>query len=245
MFSSRQKIVTPKIVQHGSKDHKWWLLLLLVLVAVWSWFVFDFGRQRAGLDSQGYQTEIDTLEEEIRQKNKRIDELRLESAAHQRAAQIDKNAAVLAQQGLKELQQERAELKREVDFLNGLLSDKSKKAVLSLKHLQVSKMAGSNSYNLSFTLLHLSKVGGKAKGAVTLLVSGLQDDKKMHLKLENVTADKQKTLKMGFKNFQKFDVTLTLPDGFEPVDVTVSANVESKDIENFEQTLPWQVTENN
>ena len=125
----------------------------------------------------------------------------------------------------------------------GLLSDKSQKAVLRLKHLQISQVSDNNSYQLSFTLVHLTKVGGSVKGQATLAVAGMQGDKKIHLKLESLTADKQKSLKMGFKNFQKFDVTLTLPEGFEPVEVTVSADVESKNIENFEQTLPWQVAE--
>lgn len=244
MFSSRHKIVTPRIVQPDSSNRKWWFLFFLVLVVIWSWFVYDFGRQRAGFHSSSFASEIAELEEQLELKEKRIEQLRLESATNQRSAQIDKNAAMMAQQDLRDLQQEKAELKREVDFLNRLLSDSAKKAVIRLDKLAIARASTDNSYRLRFTLVHLSKVGGSAKGNVFITVTGSKQGKQQQLALESLTTDKTKSLKMGFKNFQQFDVTLTLPEGFEPLNVTVSADVEGKTLEDFKQTQPWRIAEN-
>lgn len=241
MFSSRHKIVAPRIVQPGAGSRKWWIILLLVLVAVWSWFVFDFGRQRAGLHVDVYDSRVAELEKQMEQQAKKIEQLRLESASHQRSAQIDKNAAMQAQHSLKEFQQEKAELKREVDFLNGLLSDKAKKAVLRLERLLITEVSESNSFNLRFTLVHLTKVGGSAKGNVSVMVEGSLAGKNKKLGLAEMASDKKSSMKMGFKNFQKFEEMLTLPEGFEPTSITISAEIDGKNIEDFEQTKPWSI----
>lgn len=241
MFSSRPKIVAPKIVQPGAGRGKWWLLILLLLIAVWTWLVFDFGRQRAGLDVSGFHAEIDDLEVRIKQQAKKIEQLRVESASHQRAAQIDREAVNLAQADIKALQQERASLKREVDLLNGLLSDNSLTAVLRLKQLMISKGGSARQYRVKFTLVQLSKEGATVKGQAKVSLTGQQGGKEVSLDLAKLTGGKSKGLKMGFKNFQKFDVTLSLPEGFDPVSVTLTADVEGKGPEDLEETQPWKV----
>jgi len=246
MFSSRQKvrIVAPKIVQPDTGRWKWWVLLGAILLAVWSWYVFDYGRQRAGVDVGAINDDIAELEAIIDKQDKKIEQLRLESASHQRAAQIDKKAVLLARQNLMESQQEMAELKREADFLNSLLSDKAKKALLRLRQFTISSTATANSYRLKFTLVHLSKVGGSVKGKATLSIIGKKAGKAATLTLDKITDNKQKTMKMGFKNFQNFETTVTLPEGFTPERIKISADVDSKTLEDFEQTKPWQVAAN-
>ncbi len=203
--------------------------------------MFDYGRKHAGVYVGAINDEIADLEVIIDKQDKKIEQLRVESASNQRSAQIDKKAALLARENLKESQQEMAELKREVDFLNSLLSDKAKKAMLRLKQFTVSDGAKSNSYTLKFTLVHLSKVGGSVKGKATVKVKGKKAGKAQTLTLDKIADNKQKTMKMGFKNFQNFESKVTLPEGFVPERVTISADVDSKKLEDFEQTKPWQV----
>jgi len=123
------------------------------------------------------------------------------------------------------------------------LSDSTKKAVIRLDRLSIVKASTDNSYLLRFTLVQLSKVGGTAKGQVLVTVTGSKQGKQLKLGLESLTADKVKSLKMGFKNFQQFDVTLSLPEDFEPNTVTLSADIEGKTIEDFKQSQPWRIAE--
>jgi len=242
MFSSRHRIVTPKIIQADSGGKSWWwLLLLLIIVVVWSWYVFDYGRIRAGADIQLFEQEIDQLESKIDQQKKKIAALRLQSATYQRAAQVDKTSAREAMQNIRHYQQEMAELRREVDFLNGLLSDKAKKAIIVLKQMALTS-SEKNVYNLEFTLVHLTKVNGSAKGSGTLTLSGELNGKNKSLKLAELTADKMQSFKLGFKNFQKIETSLRLPDNFIPQSLTIETDLEGKTIEKFKQTLPWVIT---
>ena len=243
MFSRRHKIVAPKIVTQGSGNKKWWFLLFVIVVAGCSWFAFDYGRTTSGVSRVSYEAKLDDRDETIDQLNQRIEEMRLEIASLQRSSQIDKSAAQLAREDLKRFQQDQSSLEREVAFLNSLLTDKAKKAVIRLKHLEITPSAESHKFRIEFTLLHLSKVGGKVKGSVLLAVTGKQAGNTETLPLEKILNNGDiKKLKMGFKNFQKFIVSVTLPKNFRPESLKITANPEGKNIDEFEENLDWKVT---
>jgi len=245
MFSRRYKVVAPKIVQQNSGARKWLILLYVILAGLLSWFAFDYGRLTSGVSRAAYEDKIDERDRAVRQLNQRIEEIRLEIASLQRSSQIDKSAAQLAREDLKRFQQDQAVLEREVAFLNSLLTDKAKNAVIRLKHLEIAPTDDSNKYRIEFTLLHLSKVGGKVKGSVSLSVTGNQSGKTQILPLQKIISGSDvKTLKMGFKNFQKFIVTVNFPENFRPESLKITANPEGKDLEKFEEDRDWKVSKN-
>jgi len=245
MFSRRHKIVAPKIVQQNSGGRKWLFLLFVVFAAVLGWFAFDYGRLTSGVSRAAYEEEIDQRDQTIRQLSQRVEEMRLEIASLQRSSQIDTSAAQLAREDLKRFQQDQAALEREVAFLNSLLTDKAKKAVIRLKHLEIIPTDESHKYRVEFTLLHLSKVGGKVKGSVSMSVTGTQSGKREVLSLDKMmNSGDIKNLKMGFKNFQKFIVTLGFPENFQPESLKITADPEGKSVEKFEEDLNWKVTNN-
>jgi len=245
MFSRRYKVVAPKIVQQNSGAKKWLFLLYVSFAVVISWFAFDYGRLTSGVSRAAYEEKIDERDQDIKQLNQRIEEMRLEIASLQRSSQIDKSAAQLAREDLKRFQQDQAVLEREVAFLNSLLTDKAKKAVIRLKHLEISPTDESQKYRIEFTLLHLSKVGGKVKGSVSMSVTGKQSGKTQTLSLQKIISGSDaKTLKMGFKNFQKFIVTVNFPENFRPESLKITANPEGKDLEKFVEDRDWKVAKN-
>lgn len=245
MFSRRYKVVAPKIVQQNNGAKKWLFLLYVIFAGVLSWFAFDYGRLTSGVSRAAYEEKIDERDQTIKQLNGRIEEMRLEIASLARSSQIDKSAAQLAREDLKRFQQDQAVLEREVAFLNSLLTDKAKKAVIRLKHLEITPTDDSQKYRIEFTLLHLSKVGGKVKGSVSLSVSGKQSGKQEVLPLEKIISSGDiKSLKMGFKNFQKFIVTVVFPENFRPESLKINAEPQGKNLEKFVEDLDWKVSKN-
>ena len=117
------KVITPRIVQPGERRRPWlWLFFLLVL-GVWTWQVFEFGRQRAGFDVGRRDAVEGGLRERITELEQERDVLRQEAARYERSGQIDRAAVVDVQTEVKTLQDERAALKREVAFLKSLTGD--------------------------------------------------------------------------------------------------------------------------
>jgi hypothetical protein len=245
MFARRYKVVAPKIIHQDSGGKKWWLLLFISVAFVLSWFAFDYGRSTSGVSRTSYEEKLDARDQIIKELNQRIEEMRLEIASLQRSSQIDRSAAQLAREDLKNFQQEQSALKHEVAFLNSLLTDNANKAAIRLKHLEITKTDESQKYRIEFTLLHLSKVGGKVKGSVSLSVAGKQSGDSAVLSLKQVVSDDDlKSLKMGFKNFQKFVVNVSLPENFRPESLKIAANPEGKSVEKFEEDLDWKVVNN-
>jgi len=241
MFSSRHRIVTPKITQPDSGGNPvLWIVVVLILLA-WSWFVFDYAKKHSGADISYFDSEVARLNNEILVLQKRIEELRLESATFQRSAQVDKTAATLAKQDLKIFQQEKADLKREVEFLNGLLSDKNKKSIVRLKHFNLMKLEQKNRFSMNLTLVHLSKVAGTVKGKLSIHIEGYQSGKSVKLNMADLVITDNDIQKLGFKNFQKIEGDFELPGDFVPNAVIVSANFDGKKLDEFSETVPWQI----
>ena len=114
------RIKAPKIVEPGRRLVLWLTLGALILLIGWTWFAYDFGRQDAGFHSAAAGDRQQRLRAKIRALEKERVQLLLTAANHQRASQIDRDAARRVQQDIKSLQDERAELKRQVAFLKGL-----------------------------------------------------------------------------------------------------------------------------
>lgn len=239
-FSSR-KVVAPRIVQEERPVWPYWLIMMILAAAVAGWFAYDYGRKTAGLDVSSFEKQEDTLRQDLAGMKFRLEALRLKAASCQRDAQIDREAVERAKQELQAIQREKAELQREVDLLNGLLSDKSLKAVLQLEKLLIKATGKEQAYRLTFTLVHLSKVGGKVEGFANLDISGKKAGKDQTLQLQDIVQPADTKLKLGFKNFQKIEVDVKLPEAFEPESIRIFTDTASKNLEAFEQTVPWLV----
>ena len=130
-----------------------------------------------------------------------------------------------------------------MEFLTSLLSDKVNEGYIRLKQVGLSKLSDNDQFRLSFTLVHLSKVGGKVNGNATISVTGTRADETVTLAMKDISTEGEASMKMGFKNYQTFDVTIELPEGFIAEKYTIIASPEGKDIERIEQTRPWALIE--
>lgn len=232
---------TPRIVQPGSRSPIWlWLwLLVAVVLGVIAWKIFDYGRHQGGFDSRARDTQVELLEERISALQKERDQLRLDAAKFERAAQIDESAVSTVQAELEGLEENNAALQQQVDFLKSLLSGDI--SMLQLNDLELSKQEGGNSYRYAFTLSKRTKDKQKVRGQVKLSVAGQLKGKAKELGGGELGIGKG--LKMGFSHFQKFEGELKLPVGFIPRELRVKVKPGGKKIKSFEQSFEWRVSE--
>lgn len=233
------RIITPRIVQPGEGGGRTWLwLLFLVALTAWSWQVFEFGRQRAGFDA-GHRNELeDTLQQRIQELEEERDALRASAARFERAGQIDRAAADGVQSEVRALQNERAELKREVALLQSLVSGGEKKLVLG--DFSITGL-GELNYRFEVTLSKRTDDQATVSGEVSVLVSGLSGGEDRILDLSQLTGGKRTNIGIRFKSFQKLKSDLQLPEGFEPSSIRVMFSPEDKNFNSFEQAYDWKV----
>jgi cell division protein FtsB len=233
------RVTTPRIVQPGEGGGRSWLwLLLLIALGAWSWQVFEFGRQRAGFDAGQYNQLESDLQQRIEELEEERDALRASAAKFERAGQIDRAAADGVQSEVKALQDERAELKREVAFLKSLVSDDEKALVLSDFSLTP---RDERSYRFEVTLSKRKDDQDPVSGQVEIGISGQIDGEDRFLQMSELTEGKRTNFGIRFKSFQKLKADLKLPAGFEPVSVLVVVKPGGQAFQSFEQAFDWNV----
>lgn len=235
------RIVTPRIVQPGEGGGRGWIwLLFLVALGAWSWQVFEFGRQRAGLDSGARDQVEDSLYERIAALEDERDALRRAAARFERSGQIDRAAADGVKAEVKSLQAERAELKREVAFLKTLVSGGSSKLALDDSRLVD---AGDGRYRFEVTLSKQSDDGKTVAGQAVIRVKGRQGGIDKTLDMKTITDGRRTNIGIKFKNFQKLKTEIKVPPDFEPATIEVSVLPEGKQFKSFEQVYDWVVSD--
>jgi len=229
---------TPRIVQPGSRHNMWVWLLALAVGLFLSWKVFEFGRERAGFDTEASDTQVELLEERIESLQKERDELRAAAARFERASQIDRAAVASVREELNALQEERSSLRKEVEFLKSLVSGSV--SLLQVTDLSLSKQEKGNAYRFAFTLSKRAKDKIRVSGKLVLSVAGQLKGEAAVLKGKELglEADSER---MGFVHFQHVEGELKLPVGFIPKEVRVEVKPKGKQFKAFDQSFDWQV----
>lgn len=232
------RIVTPRIVQPGAGRGRAWLwLLALVALGLWSWQVFEYGRRNAGFDfSQSGQVES-VLRGRIAALEQELDALRAAADRFERDGQVDKAATEQVKAEVRALQDERAELKREVTFLKSLVADGGRKLVLNDHSLT---KVGEREYRFEVTLAKRTDDQLTVSGQVVVSVKGEADGGPKVLDMASLTEGRRSSIGIRFKSFQKLKTELQLPDGFAPTSLEVAVKPEGKDFKSFERAFDWK-----
>jgi hypothetical protein len=229
---------TPRIVQPGFQHSIWWWLLVLVLAGLLSWKAFEYGRERAGFDSEASDTQVALLEKRIQALQEERDELRAAAARYQRSSQIDQSAVAAVREELTGLQEERAELRQQLEFYKSLVSGSM--ALLQVTDMSLSKQEAGNAYRYTFTVSKRAKDKKRVGGTVLLSVSGQLKGESAELTAKELGLESD-SFRMGFMHFQKFEGELKLPVGFIPKAVRVLVKPKGKKLKSVEQSFDWAV----
>jgi hypothetical protein len=233
-------VATPRIVQPGDRSRTWLWVVFAIVLAVWTWQVFEFGRQQAGFSASDSHAREDELVARILALQAERDELLAAAARFERAGQIDRAAVDGVQARVKALQDERAELKREVAFLKTLVSGEEYELKLAGPTLVE---LGDGAFRFEVTLSKGSVQAGTVQGEAVFKVKGTSDGAEKVLEMEALTDGRRSRIGIKFNNFQKLSAELKLPNGFEPAAIVVAVKPGSKGFKAFEQTYDWQVSD--
>ena len=247
------RVATPRIVQPGGRGvgRPWLWALLLVGFAAWTWQVYEFGRQSGGVHTllrdraeSRQQARLNTLVEER-------DALRAEAARHERAAQIDRAAVEQVRTEVRQLQDERAELKREVAFLRTMLPAAAgvsgagaapvaaEAAELVLQDLKL-EPAGERAYRLEITVAKREDDDRTMVGQAVLSVSGSTGDDRVVLDMKTLTKGKRDNIGLRFRNFQRLKTDIELPEDFAPATIDVAVKPDGKAFKPLQQAYDWK-----
>jgi len=220
---------------------RWFAVFFLgALVGGAGWFGFDYGRDWAGLSHSDTGRTVKRLRQTVAALTEERDQLRQQLTALERSSQIDREASRLAQEELKQIQEQRQELEKDLEFLRNLVEDESTGA-LRIKEFKLAAGKKEEGYNYSFTVSQMKEDFGVAKGRVDISVQGTLEGTAKTLKLAEITADKKKVHKFRFRHFQNFQGRIKLPEGFTPDSLIVEVAPETKKLPPLRESFDWVV----
>ena len=230
----------PHIQMHG--PGRTWVIrgLLLGLVVVIGYLVFEFGRIRGGYDvvdaageRQEYRDRIGALQDEIVT-------LEQEVALLETHREIDREAYKQVEGSLSALQAKIQEQRDAIAFYRGIVSPADGKSGLRVQDLKLTRGKQEREFNLRLVLVQAMQHDRKVSGNVNLSVEGSQDGVETSYAFKELVApDADKGWAFSFRYFQDFDRQLVLPDGFTPQRIHVEVRSRTRSIDSIEESFAW------
>jgi len=211
-----------------------------LLLGLWSWQVFDYGRRYEKSPSIPQTMDQDRSSNRIDQLMKKLESWRFKAINAERTGQIDRGAVDKSREEIRQLQDERAELQKQVMFLKGLIeSGDGPLQVKNFKLTQNEEEEDPRLYNYAFKVTQTITNTGKVKGEIRIRVEGILNGDQVELPLSSLRKDKQKAHKMGFSQFQDINGSLRLPENFKPVSFVAEVRPTGKKLKQVTQMFDW------
>jgi ATPase subunit of ABC transporter with duplicated ATPase domains len=197
-------------------------LLLAVMAAVTllgsAGFIYNYGLNRAGFESQSAQETQQTLQDETRKLQDENRELQESLARSQRTIQMDQAAYQDLDKSLKASAQEIVKLREELNFYRNIISPADKKSGLRIQNLYIEPAGGANQYRYKLVLIQALKHESTVRGRAIIEVSGMQVGEDTLLRFP---AANERPIQVNFKYFQDIEGKLELPRNFQPKRIKV------------------------
>jgi len=219
-------------------------VVVVALIIVSAYLVFEFGRIRAGYDlieagdiSQAYEDHIAGLDNEII-------ELKQEIALLETNREVDRESYKEVEASLSTLQAKIQEQRDAIAFYRGIVSPSDGNSGLRVQDLKLSRGKAEREFNVRLVLVQAMKHDRKVSGDVNLTVAGEQDGvERSYAFRELMPAEADKAWVFSFRYFQDFDRQLVLPDGFTPERITVEVRSKTRSISSIEESFSWSTSQ--
>ncbi len=214
------------------------LLLALLLLATLVWSAYLYGQREAGFDRSEASRVVNALQQQLEEINRQYAESQHQAAMIERNSRIDDDASKQLKKSLNEAQQEALELKKELAFYKSVVSPKQEKRSLAIQTIQL-KREDNGEFRYKVMVSQRGRNDKLARGSIDIKVEGQDGDQPKTLALSDVSANAKKSTRFGFKYFQNFEGTLSLPATFTPENLRVVVTPSSYGIDKLDELYSW------
>lgn len=215
------------------------LMIFSVAMSVAFWFVFDFGRSRAGFDAEEAAQRVHMLELRIKQLTKDNVDLSEKAALLERSNGVDREAYGKIEKTLRTLQDENYALKQQSSVLQSIVGAGAAAEFVKVQQLKIKKGSGAGKYRYRLALMQTEHVDRAIKGSVTFALEGLQGGADKVFAINAGPGGKLTVQPFSFRHFQNLDGDFVMPQNFEPQRLKVSIDMPGKSPSHFEKIFTW------
>jgi len=226
--------------QHGAGRTLMVRAVVVALIVVCGYLVFEFGRIRAGYDTVEAGNIRQAYEDHITQLDNNIVDLKQEVALLETNREVDRESYKEVEAGLVALEVKIQEQRDAIAFYRGIVSPSDGNSGLRVQDLKLSRGKAEREFNVRLVLVQAMTHDRKVSGDVNLSVVGDQNGVETTYVLAQLIPDEaDKAWAYSFRYFQDFDRRLVLPDGFTPERITVEVRSRTRSISSIEETFAW------
>lgn len=216
------------------------LLLLFIAAALLGYF-YVLPKYSGHAIAAAKVANVEPLYQQIEALKEKNNSLIGELALARRSAEIDAEAGKKLLVTLSEREKEMRELKEELNFLKSMVSPEGARPGISIRSFTLSALDQRAHYAFKLVLIRVTEKGkSKAvKGTVKIRVQGRLNDESKALDWEDITTEEVDKLKFNFQFFQRVEGRLQFPEGFEPENILVKAELPGKKQPSIQQSYSW------
>lgn len=155
---------------------------------------------------------------------------------------VDKRATALLQEKLVDSQEEIFQLKKDLEFYQGIINATGASNSPRVHGLRVKRLLHAHGYRLELFFLNIGNTDEVVEGIITVVLEGVLDSTVKRLPLSDLSLDDDRSYSIRFRNFQRFENNFILPANFEPQRVFVTLYLPEQEEIAFEKILDWPET---
>lgn len=220
----------------------WRVLLVVVCFAIWGVGFVVGGWEERRVPTQLLYEEREHLLSKIVEYRKRIGDLEIKLAQKEVALDIAKVASEKVREDYRNLYERLDELQEQVTHYQRVLKPNTGEQGIVMGLLEMSAGESDAVYHYSidfFQAIERRKVSGEVK----LTLSGKVGDEVKTWEFEALAAEEPLQLKLGFMHYQTLSGTITLPEGVQPLEVTVNAEITKGKSVTLSKVFAWTLKE--
>ncbi len=220
----------------------------------WPWFafwggvliaslilMFFLGRMDGKEDRTALTFERNTLSQLVEEYEQRIIELEQQNIMLESSAQVDAQASERIFESISQLQTHIDGLETELSFYRGIMAPEKDVKGLHIADFTIERLASENQYSYMIALTQVKVHDLFLKGNVTATVEGLLNGKPTQYAMSELSDTASKDLQFTFKYFQHLNGRLTLPQGFVPEKISVTAKTSGRNSQVAEKLFQWSI----
>lgn len=215
-------------------------VVFVVAFFLWAmWMAFDFGRKRAGFDSDETTRQITSLELRLNQYKEDNRQLREKVAFLDHGKSIDRQAQGQVEKALTEQQAELSELKHQLNFYQSIVSPEEASEGVQVQTFAIEPGSAHGALRYKVTLIQGPARAKRVQGTLTISIEGDTEDGATSIGLVEFNSDKKPKLNYDFKYYQNFDGDIILPEDFRPERVVLRVVPKGRVRGGFEKSFDW------
>ena len=157
----------------------------------------------------------------------------------ERNAKIDKQVTKDLKNEFVRLQNEFYKLKGELEFYQGIMASTQDSKGLNVQGMRLETLGEKNAYRYRLILTNVTKNDRLATGVAKITLEGESGGKVVKYEISELAASSDARLEFEFKNFKRLEGNIMLPDGFNPLRITVELSSKDNRKKIIEKTFDW------